>query len=106
MSEVLLSIKGVSLKLVSVFKYLGLLLLLTDEDWPAVYHNLSKACQHWARVSQVLAQHKGAEAHVSAMLYKAIVQSVLLYGSETWVLTPAMLKVLEGFHLRLRWHAD
>jgi hypothetical protein len=28
------------------------------------------------------------------------VQSVLLYGSETWVLSPAVLARLEGFHIR------
>ena len=35
------------------------------------------------------------------MFYKAIVQSVLLYGSETWTIRPAMLKVLESFHNRV-----
>ena len=34
------------------------------------------------------------------MFYKAIVQSVLLYGSKTWNLGPAVLKRLEGFHIR------
>ena len=29
-------------------------------------------------------------------------QSVLLYGSETWVLSPAVLARLEGFHIRVR----
>jgi hypothetical protein len=32
------------------------------------------------------------------MFYKAVVQAVLLYGCETWVVTPAMMRVLEGFH--------
>ena len=35
---------------------------------------------------------------VSAKFYKAVVQSVLLYGSETWNLTKAALARLEGFH--------
>ena len=34
------------------------------------------------------------------MMYKAVAQSVLLYGSEGWVVTGAMLKILEGFHHR------
>ena len=34
------------------------------------------------------------------ILYKAVAQMVLLYGSESWVVTGAMLKVLEGFHHR------
>jgi hypothetical protein len=32
------------------------------------------------------------------MVYKAVVQSVLLFGSETWLLSQPMLKALEGFH--------
>ena len=30
-------------------------------------------------------------------MYNAVDQLVLLYGSESWVVTGAMLKVLEGF---------
>ena len=41
---------------------------------------------------------QGADARISGNLYKAVVQSILLYGSETWVLTAPMVKVLEGFH--------
>jgi hypothetical protein len=37
---------------------------------------------------------------VSAMFYKAVVQSILLYGSETWNLTTTALAWLEGFHIR------
>jgi len=37
---------------------------------------------------------------VSVKLYKAIVQSVLLYGSKTWVLSAAVvLARLKGFHI-------
>ena len=32
------------------------------------------------------------------MLYKAVDKMVLLYGSESWVMTGTMVKVLEGFH--------
>jgi hypothetical protein len=32
--------------------------------------------------------------------YKAVVQAILLYGSETWVLSRMALARLEGFHIR------
>ena len=35
-----------------------------------------------------------------SMLYKAVVQLMLLYRSEIWVVTGAMHKVLEGFSIR------
>ena len=38
-------------------------------------------------------------APVAGMFYQAVVAAVLLYGSESWVLPPSALKVLEGFHV-------
>ena len=32
------------------------------------------------------------------MFYKVVVQVVLLYGVETWSVTPTMLKALKGFY--------
>jgi hypothetical protein len=37
------------------------------------------------------------------MFYAATVQAVLLYGSETWSLSPMSIKRLEGFHIRAAW---
>ncbi len=37
---------------------------------------------------------------IAAKFYKAVVQAVLLYGSETWNLTKPALARLEGFHVR------
>jgi hypothetical protein len=37
---------------------------------------------------------------VIAKFYKAVVQSVLLYGSKTWNLFTTALAWLEGFHIR------
>ena len=35
------------------------------------------------------------------MFYKALAQSVLLYGCETWTITPSLLAPLRGFHHRV-----
>ena len=43
---------------------------------------------------------EGASPWVPGMFYKAVVQTVLLYGSETWVQTDSMDQVLAGFHNR------
>ncbi len=37
---------------------------------------------------------------IAVKFYKVVVQAVLLYGSETWVLSTAALASLEGFHIR------
>ena len=43
----------------------------------------------------------GATVREEEMIYKAGVHTVLLYGIESWVVTDAMLKVLEEFHHRV-----
>jgi len=70
-----------------MFQYLGRPLSSTDDNWPAIYKNLSNARKHWGVVSRVWTR-EGADPRVMAMFYKAVVQSVLLYGCETWVVTP------------------
>ena len=35
-----------------------------------------------------------ATVQARGMIYKAVVQTVLIYGSKSWVVTGAMLKVL------------
>ena len=46
----------------------------------------------------------GAVVRARVMMYRAVFQMVLIYGSESWVVTDVMLKVLEGFHHRVaRW---
>jgi hypothetical protein len=59
----------------------------------------------WARVGQVL-RKENAPPRTSAKLYQyqAIVQSVLLYRSKTWVLSKAIMARLEGFHICAAYH--
>ena len=72
---------------------------LDDVDTQAALGNLKKARRVWARISNVL-RAENTSARVCGMFYKATVQSVLLFGSETWALTPSTLKRLDGFHVR------
>jgi hypothetical protein len=92
------TVHGDVLERVEVLRYLGRQLSQDDDDTQAVRSQLRKARGTWARIGQVL--HKeNAPPRVSAKFYKAIVQSVLLYGSEMWILSPAALARLEGFHI-------
>jgi len=81
-----------------VFKYLGRLLAQDDDDVQAVRQQIRKARGTWAHVGQML-RGENAKPRVAAKFYKAVVQSVLLYGSETWKLTETVLAWLEGFHI-------
>ena len=94
---------GKELERVKVFKYLGQLLAFNDNDTHKIRANLMKARKVWARVSCVLQLEKSSP-RVCGMFYEATVQVVLLFGSESWNLSPTTVKCLEGFHLKAaRW---
>ena len=69
-------------------------------DWVEVVGNPRKARKSWERLSRILGQ-EGGNPWVSGMLFKAVVQEVLIFGSETWVTTPHMGRALGGFHKRV-----
>ena len=62
--------------------------------------NLWRARQKWTRLNWVLSR-EGAEYRTLGKIYMAVVQLVLLYRSETWVLTPHTQRVLGGFRHRV-----
>ena len=90
---------GAPIESVSEFKYLGRILTATDDDWTAVVGNLRKARRSWGRLSRVLSR-KGTDPKVSRAFYIAVTQAVLIFGSETWLLTARMEKALDSFHSR------
>ena len=88
------------IKNVSAFKYMGRVLKADNYDWQAVVGNLGKERRSWGRLSWVLGR-EGADPKVSRTFYTAVAQAVLLFGVETWVLTPRMEKALDGFQSRV-----
>ena len=90
------------LERVEVFKYLGCLLAYNDVDVQAVRSNIRKALWCLAWISRVL-RAENASPRTCGMFYKATVQAILLYGSETWNLISSALKRLEGFHIQAAW---
>jgi hypothetical protein len=89
------TVKGNPIERVSKFKYLGRMITETDDDWCVVNRNLK--C---ARVRKLLAQENKKSPKAAALIYKAFVQAILLYGSETWAVTTQMEHKLEVFHRR------
>ena len=45
----------------------------------------------------------GAHVKARAVLYKAVVHTVLIYECDSWVVTDAMMTVVEVFHHRVAW---
>ena len=84
------------LKVVSSFKYLGMVLSESYNNCLAVICNLRIARQKWERLSWLLGR-EGSYERTSGMFYIAVVQSVLLYGLETWLVSLMIGKTMGGF---------
>ena len=76
--------------------------MITGEDnWLAMAGNLRKASKIWTRMTRILGR-EGAEPRISGLFFNAVVQAVLLFGSEMWVLTPGWSGIWEASSTGLR----
>ena len=67
-----------------------------DDDWTAVAEKLAKARKSWGRMQGIL-RREGSTTRISGNFFKAVVQQVLLFGAETWVVTPKTEQALSAF---------
>ena len=91
---------GRPLEMVVAFNYLGMIRTASDNNWMVVVENLQKSQKCWARLSQIL-WREGTYPWTSGTFYKDVVQATLLFGTETWVVSPRIGKTLGGFHHRV-----
>jgi len=98
--EVSFNVNGEKIDKVSKFKYLGRILEETDDDEHAANRQLTRARARWGRIAKILTID-GASPRVMGYFYKAIIQTVILYGSESWTLTGRMIGRLHSFHHRV-----
>ena len=94
--EMAFEVYGEQLQAVPSFKYLGRILTEGDNDWPAVAGNLGKARKSWGILQGILSR-EGATKRVSGNFFKAVVQQMLLFGAETWVVSPRIERALSAF---------
>ena len=87
------------LEAVPSFKYLGRILSSTDNNWPAVEKNLQQAQGKWGLIVKILGI-EGADRRTVGRFYVAVVQALILFGLETWVVYPQLYKALVSFHHR------
>ena len=92
--------KTTTLETVTLFKYMGRVMMAGDDDWTAVAGNLRKAQKSWTRMTRILGR-EGADPSIFGLFLKSVVQAVLLFGLEAWVLTPHMERALGSFQHRV-----
>ena len=98
-TQFVFTVNGTPIKVTKQFKYLGRILDDTDKDQPAISRNLQRAREKWGMIGRILSK-KGADPKIMGSFYKVIIQSVLLYGAESWVISNYMMKSLRSFHRR------
>ena len=67
---------------VSEFKYLGRVLMASDDDWPVVVGYLGKARKWWTRMSRILGWD-GEPPRTLGNFYSGMGQATLLLGTES-----------------------
>ena len=88
------------MKTVTLFKYLGRVLIVVYDDCPEVEGNLSKARNIWVRMTRILFLEK-TDQKVLGLLFKTVVLAVFLFGAYVWVLTTWIEWELSSFHQRV-----
>jgi hypothetical protein len=91
------SIQNQPIETVTSFRYIGRIITSSNSDWEAAKFNLHKARTRWMNISRILTR-TSASPRISSLFYKATIQTVLLYGSETWVINDEILHLLLSFH--------
>ena len=87
------------LETVTSFKYMGRALMAKYDDCLAVSGNPRRDRNIWLRMTRILSR-EGADLKVLGIFFKAVVQAVLIFGAEMWVLTPRMERALSSFKTR------
>ena len=88
---------GKKLERVYEFKYLGRIIQENDDNTACIDNNIKKARRQWNSISKIL-KREGANAPTMAKFYLAVVQAVLLYGSNSWTITKNNWRKLQSFH--------
>ena len=74
--------------------------MVSDDNWLTVVQNLRRLRQKWSRLSRVLSR-EGVDDWILGKIYVVLVQAVLLYRSETWLMTPYIRRLHGGFHYKV-----
>ena len=88
------------LKNMTEFKYLGWIHTAMENYRSVVVTNLRKTRKEGWRMSSIMGRD-GSDAQMSGLFYKSMVKYVLLFDSETWVVTHCIVRTLGVSHDRV-----
>ena len=79
------------------FTYLGSTISSNDDE---IHRRVAKASTYFGRLRQRLWNNHHLSMPIKSMIYRAIVQSTLLYGAEVWTVYKRQVKKLYAFMIR------
>ena len=101
-----ITVNGQTLQAVA-FTYLGSTLLRTATIDAKINNRISQARSALGRLSEKVWERRGISLETKLKVYRAVVLTTLLYGSETWTVYRRHEKILNHLHLRcllrIRW---
>src|SRR6266536_6191570 len=95
-----LHIGNAPLNSVEKFRYLGSTLSQNANIDAEITERIAGASVAFGRLRHRLWDDRNIKLHTKINVYRAVVISTLLYGSETWTLYRRHVKTLEHFHMR------
>ncbi|KAL0167122.1 hypothetical protein M9458_038966, partial [Cirrhinus mrigala] len=95
-----ITIGEIELKSVHQFTYLGCIITSDAKIDKELDNRLAKANSAFGRLYKRVWYNKQLKQSTRISVYRAIVLTTLLYGSESWVLYRSQLRLLERFHQR------
>ena len=105
-----ISIGDTELKTTQQFTYLGCTISSDAKIDKEVDSRLAKANSSFGRLYKRVWNNKNLKSNTKIRVYRAVVLTTLLYGSETWVTYRSHIRLLERFHqrclrtiLNIRW---
>ena len=84
--KIKIKVYGKEIERVKELKYLGRIFTEDDDDSRSIEIQLKRARNWWNSIAKIL-KREGANAWMMGRFYVAIVQAVLLYGSDSWSVT-------------------
>ena len=93
-------VNGQTLQAVETFTYLGSTLSRTATIHAEFSNRISKASRSCGRLREKVWERRGVSLETKLKVYRAVVLTTLLYGSETWTVYRRHEKILNHFHLR------
>lgn len=95
-----ISIGNTELKSTQQFTYLGCTVSSDAKIDKEIDNRLAKANSSFGRLYKKVWNNKNLKSKTKILVYRAVVLTTLLYGSETWITYRSYIRLLERFHQR------